>query len=46
MQTYGSKLLLVLNFAISATFHENRDIKSMQNAAISLSKESHFLGFL
>ena len=38
--------LLVLNFAISTTFHENSDIKPTQNSVISLSNESHFLGFL
>ena len=43
-QTY--QILLVLNFAISTTFQENRDTKPTQNAAISLSNKSHFLGFL
>ena len=37
--------LLVLNFTVSTTFHENSDIKPTQNSVISLSNESHFLGF-
>ena len=43
-KTYQTSL--VLNFAISTTFHENSDIKPTQNSVISLSNESHFLGFL
>ena len=38
--------LLVLNFTVSTTFHENSDIKPTQNSVISLSNESHFPGFL
>ena len=38
--------LLVLNFAVSITFHENSDIKPTQNSIICLSNESQFLGFL
>ena len=40
------QILLVLNFAISTTFHENSYIKPTKNSVISLSNESHFLGFL
>ena len=43
-QTY--QILLVLNFAVSTTFHENRYIKDTQNQVISLTNESYFLGFL
>ena len=43
-QTY--QILLVLNFAVSTTFHENRYIKDTQNWVISLTNESYFLGFL
>ena len=43
-QTY--QILLVLNFIISTTFHEDCDMKPTQNSVISLSNESHSLGFL